>query len=710
MAFKKSKRDLPKVGEGGAGRAPTAPVSSNKGGEKSRWWKTQKSTAQDPGFERLSPHWANSATGEMEKFKHVPVVGRLPWRLQYIVAAIGLVMGVVIMGLLVANLSNGRDQEGLRKSSELSLRQALSNVEQGLWLARMEPETARSVLNSALSTGSSAMRSWVDTSPGRAQMVQAEWSKTTEMVQQVNSLLPHAVALRKSANQAAPLIAGGIARANAVLEAAPQQDSAEVKAFLMSMTLWDNGLDRVIEDGGKWPVSVSRLRPGMNASVNAFSSSPQATQNSASSNAWRQAGSAWAQASPATQSVVNSAAAWNKLVDLDKLTRTQVAKTVAASAAASEAGGSAAWLIPATLLAGAWVVVCLLLLMGIGWKQQRFQALAALAAHEQTELGILNMMEDLRLIADGDLTHRARVSETPVGTMADMLNETVAKLAGLVQDIKKHVERGAAASQNAAAATGALVDSAREDQGALVQSGKEIAKVVSGIQEVANISEQTDSLTNEAMSSAAEGRSAVSEAHSYLLEIRVQSEEARNRVERLALSSREISGIATLMNELADTIGVLSMQAALQAARAGEKGQGFRVVADGVGDLAQRSGVAARRVGSLIEAALGDIEGAAASMRAATKGTDESTRLMDISLENSQVTEEALVKVTSSMGALLSVLTEQRNSAQALDVNAKESLSRVQDSQERAQAAAEGVMQLFDSSREMAASANRFKV
>lgn len=710
MALKKSGTGMPKVGEGGAGRAPTAPASSNREGAKSRWWKTQKSTAQDPGFERLSPQWANSATGEMERFKHVPVVGRLPWRLQYIVAACGLVLGVVIMALLMTNLSSGRDNESARKSSELALRQALSNIEQGLWLARMEPDTARSVLDSAVSTGTSAMSSWMNSSPQRAQMVQQEWAKTADMVSQVNDLLPHAVALKKSASQARPLISGGIARANAALEAANGQDTSSARAFLMSMALWGNGLDRVVEDGGKWPEGISGLRSGMNASVNAFSSSAMATQNSAPANAWRQAGSAWAQSSSAAQQIVNSAPSWNKMIDLDRAIRAQVSKTVAASAAASETGGTGSWLIPATLLAGAWVVVCLLLLMGIGWKQQRFQALAALVAHEQTEMGILNMMEDLRMIADGDLTHRARVSETPVGTMADMLNETVSRLAGLVKDIKTHVERGAAASQNAAEATGALVDSAREDQGAIVQSGKEIAKVVGGIQEVANISQQTNSLTDEAMSSAADGRSAVSEAHSYLLEIRAQSEEARNRVERLAKSSREISGIATLMNELADTIGVLSMQAALQAARAGEKGQGFRVVADGVGDLAQRSGVAARRVSSLIEAALGDIDGAAASMRAATKGTDESTRLMDVSLENSRVTEEALVKVTGSMSALLSVLTEQSNSAQALDLNAKESLSRVQDSQERAQAAAEGVMQLFDSSREMATSANRFKV
>lgn len=704
-----NKKPMPKVGEGGAGRGPVEPVSSNKGAPKSRWWKTQRSSAPDPGFERLSPQWANSATGEMERFRHVPVVGRLPWRWQYIVAAMGLVLGVVVMALLMTRLNTASQAEGERKASELALRQSLSSVEQGLWAARLEPERAGNVLLSAISNGDDAMRGWKSRSPARAAGVDAEWGKTVGLVKQVQGLLPQAIAMRQAAAQARPLVSDGVGRAYQALGQAGSE-AASVRLFVSSMALWSAAMDRVLEDGGKWPASVSAQRASLNASVNAFSASSWATDGSASSNAWSQAGSAWAKAAPATQALVSNAGAWNQLVDLEKLTRSQIARTASAASAASEPAVGSKWLVPAMTLSVAWVIVCLLLLMVIGWKQQRFQALAALAAHEQTEAGILSMMEDLRTIADGDLTHRARVSETPVGTMADMLNDTMGRLAGLVKDIKKHVEKSSAATQNAVDATGALVDSAREDQAAIIQSGKEIAKVVGGIREVEAISGHTKIMADEAMRSAVDGKSAISEAHRYLQEIRSQAEEARNRVERLAQSSREISGIATLMNELADNIGVLAMQAALQAARAGEKGQGFRVVADGVGELSKKSGDAARRVSALIETALGDIEGAAGSMRAATKGTDESMRLMDISLETSQAIEENLVKATEATAQLSAILEQQSVSAQALDKNATESLSRVQDSQNRAQAAAEGVMDLFNSSREMANSANRFKV
>jgi methyl-accepting chemotaxis protein len=706
MAIKKSP-DLRKVGEGGAGKAPSDRTQPKTAGPKSRWWKTQKS--QDHGFERLSPQWANSATGEIERFKHVPVVGRLPWRWQYIVAAIGLLLGVVVMAMLVARIANGSQGENTRRVSELAVRQSISDVERALWLAKTNPDVAAPALKDALNSGNSAVASWVSQAGANVQIVSDEWKKTAQMVNQLLPVLPQAALMKKSSAQARQILAPGIQRANATLGVAQDAEASSARNFLTSTALWLNALDRV-EEGGRWSSDISSQQASMNAAVNAFSSSSMASSSGAGANAWRQAGTAWAQASPSMQAVVANAPAWNKMLALEATLRQQVAKTMQAAETASEPLSRDRWLLPITMLAVAWVVVCLLMLMGIGWKQQRYQALAALAAHEQTEGEILNLMEDLRQIADGDMTHRARVSETPVGTMADMLNETVVSLAGLVKGVKSHVERGAAASQNAAEATSALVDSARDDQDAILNNGKELAKVVEGILEVASISSETKRLSDSAMTSAVNGRGAVSEAHRYIQEIRTQTEEARNRVERLAQSSREISGIATLMNEIADGIGVLAMQAALQAARAGEKGQGFRVVADGVSDLAKKSGVASRRVGALIETALGDIDGAAASMRAATKGTDESSRLMDISLEASQGIEEALIDVTGRVSTLQTVLDEQRTATQALDNNAKEGLSRVQESQNRAQAAAEGVMQLFDSSREMASSANRFKV
>src|SRR5690606_2840587 len=114
-------------------------------------------------------------------------------------------------------------------------------------------------------------------------------------------------------------------------------------------------------------------------------------------------------------------------------------------------------------------------------------------------------------------------------------------------------------------------------------------------------------------------------------DIRKLNEEAGNRIGRLALSSREISSIATMLHSLADQAGVLADQASLQASRAGDAGRGFGIVALGMAELARQTDHNARKVGTLIETALSDIEAARISMSNAVSGTDEASRLIDVS-------------------------------------------------------------------------------
>lgn len=701
MSNSNKKNNLPKVGSGVVGSPSLQGSSSSKDNSKSKWWKTQKSGSDM--FERMSP---NSATDEMERFRHVPVVGRLPWRMQYIVTAMGLALGVIVMAFLMMQLSKNSQEGQTSKSIDVSLRQSFSEIERASWMASKSPEKALQIIQASLSEGQGA----VDSSSSH--VVKQEWQKVSEQAKSLQQQLPKAIVFRAAANQVHSILEGGLMRAYPTLDqsAAQGQVSAAQRSFIQGLLAWSNALDRVLADGAVWPVALSAQRNALNQAVNGFSVSPEATSASLIADGWRQAGGAWAQASPNVEKLMANSTAWNQMLTTSQALQEQVFQSNVVLLSSMDINKGDKGIYIAILVSVGWVISCLALLMGIGWKQQRWQALAALASHEEVEAGILQFMEDLRIISNGDLTHRAKVSETPVGTLGDMLNETVVRLGSLVRDIKIHVESGSHISQNAAESTSALVDSALDDQQSLTQNGREIARVVDGIKEGALVSLEAKDLSDDAMKAAIAGRSSASQAHQYLQDIRSQVEEARNRVDRLTKNNKEIAGVVTLINEIADGIGVLAMQAALQAARAGEHGEGFRVVADNVRDLAQRSGVSARRVSALIETALGDIDSADSSMRAATQGTDESSRLMDISLESSQSVEEILVKVTAKVTSLQSIVKEQNEATQALNSNVEKSLPRVEQSKLRAQAASESVMQLFESSRKMATSANRFKV
>ena len=702
---KSKKPSLPKVGEGAVG-SPALQNNASPEKNKSRWWKTQKSGGENAPFERMSPHSPNSATDEMERFRHVPVVGRLPWRMQYVVTAIGLALGVIVMAVLMTQVSKSSQDGQNLKTIDVSLRQSFSEIERAAWMTSKSPEKALQMLQASLAEGQGAVEA------SHSKVLQEEWLKVSTLAQSLQSQLPKAIAFKTAAAQVKPILDGGIVRSQPSFDQANAQGQGSVaqRNFIQALSSWSVALDRVVTDGAAWPTTLSAQRSSLNQAVNAFSASSDATNPAPVAEAWRQVGGAWAQSANNVEKLVSNSVAWNTALTTSQSLQQQVAQSGTVLLSLSEAArpGKSSYL--AIIISVIWVISCLALLMVIGWKQQRWQTLAALASHEEVETGILQFMEDLRIISNGDLTHRAKVSETPVGTLGDMLNETVMRLGSLVRDIKSHVERGAHISQNAAESTSALVDSALDDQHAITQNGQEIVRVVDGIKEGAAVSLEAKELSDDAMKAAIAGRASASQAHQYLQDIRSQVEESRSRVERLTQNNKEIAGVVTLINEIADGIGVLAMQAGLQAARAGEQGQGFRVVADGVRDLAQRSGISARRVSALIETALSDIDSADASMRAATKGTDESSRLMDISLESSQTVEEILVKVTTQVSSLQEILKEQNEATQTLNTNIEKGLPRVEQSKNRAQAASASVMQLFESSREMATSANRFKV
>jgi twitching motility protein PilJ len=112
-------------------------------------------------------------------------------------------------------------------------------------------------------------------------------------------------------------------------------------------------------------------------------------------------------------------------------------------------------------------------------------------------------------------------------------------------------------------------------------------------------------------------------------EMREQIQETAKRIKRLGESSQQIGEIVELINDIAEQTNILSLNAAIQAAMAGDAGRGFAVVADEVQRLAERSGAATKQIADLVKTIQADTNEAVASMEKATNGVVEGTRLAD---------------------------------------------------------------------------------
>lgn len=363
------------------------------------------------------------------------------------------------------------------------------------------------------------------------------------------------------------------------------------------------------------------------------------------------------------------------------------------------------------ILSTLWVVLSLILLLWIHSLQQKLANLNAQAENERVQQSIMTLTNHMQLVTEGDLTQKAQVyGDDSVAGLAGIVNNATGGLRDLARSVKLTSEKTINGVQLVSDTTGLLVDRAREDLSTQESNGTELLKLTQGIRRLTQLAR----LVNEASVGVDElvrsGSDAVGLARTRLEEIRKLNEEAGNRVGRLALSSREISSIATLLHSLADQAGVLADQAALQAARAGDSGKGFAIVAAGMGELAHQTYDNARKVGTLIETALSDIEAARSSMTDAVSGTDEASRLIDVSNDAGREAVEKTAELSSSINELGQLVSEQDQIASILGDNTQHALERIEDGRIRAQKAAEGVQDLMDHVRDLRQSADKFKV
>lgn len=363
-----------------------------------------------------------------------------------------------------------------------------------------------------------------------------------------------------------------------------------------------------------------------------------------------------------------------------------------------------------SVLLGLMTLLWAVLLTAVLSKYNTFQRLRAEADNEQIDAAIGQMTLDLDQIARGDLTRRATVVEVNVGTLADSLNHTVGDLANLVRTVKHTAQATARASQDAMEATNMLIETSRRQSQGVVEGGQEILKLTSSVDEVSRKSLEAAQVARASQEASRRGSAAIESSQQSMLTIRERVEEAENRVKRLTESSEEIGGIVTVMTDLAEQTEVLAVNAAVQAAKAGDAGKGFKVVADGVRELAEKSGAFSRRVGALVEAALADIKATLVAVQRATQETDEGARLTDITNDALMTIGEVSDRLAELISEITQQTTEQARTANFLSENTQAALRVAEESKQQTQNASEAIAQVDDVTRKLGQSIKGFTI
>ncbi|MDA8127287.1 MAG: methyl-accepting chemotaxis protein [Betaproteobacteria bacterium] len=242
---------------------------------------------------------------------------------------------------------------------------------------------------------------------------------------------------------------------------------------------------------------------------------------------------------------------------------------------------------------------------------------------------ILRLMDELGELAEGNLTINASVTEDITGAVADSINYTVEELRTLVRGINNAAQQMDQAAGQAGQVSDLLQQAARRQTAEIEETSAAVSTLAQSVQQVSGNAAESARVAEQSLAAAEKGQKAVSNAIASMNGLREQIQETSKRIKRLGESSQEIGEIVELISDITEQTNVLALNAAIQAASAGEAGRGFSVVAEEVQRLAERSADATKQIAAIVKTIQSDTHDTVAAMEVSTQGVVEGAKLSD---------------------------------------------------------------------------------
>jgi twitching motility protein PilJ len=280
---------------------------------------------------------------------------------------------------------------------------------------------------------------------------------------------------------------------------------------------------------------------------------------------------------------------------------------------------------------------------------------------QANQMAVLNLLDEMGDLADGDLTVRAEVRENITGAIADSINYTIDSLRDLVTGINRASEQVNTATGQAQATSVGLLSAAEKQAVQITETTEAVSNMTRSILQVSSNASQASQVAQRSLQAATQGSLAVQNTIAGMNGIREQIQETSKRIKRLGESSQEIGEIVELISDITEQTNILALNAAIQAASAGEAGRGFTVVAEEVQRLAERSSEATKQIGAIVKTIQTDTNSAVAAMEKSTEGVVEGARLSDAAgkaLTEIETVSNSLARLIQSISTATEAQTE----------------------------------------------------
>ncbi|AOX04318.1 hypothetical protein BJP34_14750 [Moorena producens PAL-8-15-08-1] len=305
------------------------------------------------------------------------------------------------------------------------------------------------------------------------------------------------------------------------------------------------------------------------------------------------------------------------------------------------------------------------------------QKLAELASQEKEARELfqqraIDLLTAVRPALDGDLTVRAPITNDELGTIADAYNNTIHSLRQIVIEVLSASVKVAETATESEAAITKLSEEAQHQCQELTQAMDQIQNMVNSTQAVTTSAQSIDRAVQEANQKVASGETAMNRTVEGILGIRDSVEEASHQIRQLSQYSQNVDRVLNLISDFATQTQLLSLNAAIEATRAGEYGKGFAVVADEVRSLARQSAKATTEISNLVAEIRTQTREVIKVTEVAIAQVNTGTELVEESKGNLNAIASATAEISQLVAGITQVTLAQLEQSQSVTQTMKE--------------------------------------
>ncbi|NJQ98474.1 MAG: GAF domain-containing protein [Hydrococcus sp. CSU_1_8] len=309
---------------------------------------------------------------------------------------------------------------------------------------------------------------------------------------------------------------------------------------------------------------------------------------------------------------------------------------------------------------------------------------------EKLQKRALELLQQVDPISQGNLTIRASVTEDEIGTIADSYNSTVESLRKIVLQVKTSAQQMTVTTDRNEISARSLSEEAMRQAQEITDALERIQIMNKSIREVTTSAKQAEIAVQQAAQTVQAGDSAMNRTVDGILAIRETVVETSEKVKRLGESTQKISKVVGLIGRFAAQTHMLALKASIEAARAGDEGQGFAVIADEVRSLAAQSAEATAEISNLVTSIQIETNEVAAAMQSGTERVATGTKLVEETRQNltqiAQVSDQinllvkTIAKAAAEQSKASEIVSQSMNEVAAISTRTSTEATQVSDS------------------------------